>query len=116
MAKLAKKQLTKKDVIHVAELSNLTLTNSEIKKFTPQLDKIIEFVTTLSEVNTDGVEPTSQITGLKNIVREDIVKSEESLTQEEALSNTDSYNGYFKVKAILENKPSLAGVAGRTYE
>lgn len=97
-------KLTKKDVFHVAELSNLKLTDAEIKKFTPQLDKIIEFVGALNEVDTEEVEPTSQTTGLKNILREDIVKSGELLTQEEALSGTDGHNGYFKVKAILENR------------
>ncbi|MEK7168411.1 MAG: Asp-tRNA(Asn)/Glu-tRNA(Gln) amidotransferase subunit GatC [Patescibacteria group bacterium] len=97
-------KLTKKQVLHVAELSNLTLTDSEIKKLTPQLDKIIDFVAKLSEVDTDGVEPTSQTTGLTNILKEDIVKSDESLSQDEALSATDDQNGYFKVPSILTNR------------
>ncbi len=97
-------KLTKKDVLHVAKLSNLTLTDAEIKKFTPQLAKIVEFVSQLSEVDTDGVSPTSQTTGLTNILREDVVKSDELLSQEEALSNTDGYNGFFKVNAVLENR------------
>jgi aspartyl-tRNA(Asn)/glutamyl-tRNA(Gln) amidotransferase subunit C len=109
-------KLTKKEIKHVADLSNLTLTEAEIEKFTPQLEKIIEFVATLSEVDTENVEPTSQTTGLTNITREDKVKVENMLTQEQALSNTNAHNGYFKVKAILENKPSLAGVTGRTNE
>ena len=97
-------KLTKKEVKHVADLSNLVLTEEEIAKFTPQLDKIIEFVGTLDEVDTKNVEPTSQTTGLKNVLRDDIIKSDELLSQEEALSNTDGHNGYFKVKAILTNR------------
>lgn len=104
MAKLVKKKLTKKDINHVADLSNLKLTDQEIKKFTPQLDKIIEFVASLSEVDTDNVSPTSQTTGLNDVTREDKVVSENMLTQDEALSNTDEHNGYFKVKAILTNR------------
>jgi aspartyl-tRNA(Asn)/glutamyl-tRNA(Gln) amidotransferase subunit C len=96
--------VTKNDVKHVADLSNLVLTDEEIAKFTPQLDKIIEFVSTLNEVDTSNVEPTSQTTGLTNVLREDIIKSENSLTQDEALSNTDGHNGFFKVKAILKNR------------
>ncbi|MEK7472896.1 MAG: Asp-tRNA(Asn)/Glu-tRNA(Gln) amidotransferase subunit GatC [Patescibacteria group bacterium] len=87
-------RLTKKDVIHVAELSNLKLTDSEIKKFLPQLTKIVEFVGSLTEVNTENIEPTSQTTGLTNVVREDRVISENMLTQED----------YFKVPAILTER------------
>jgi aspartyl-tRNA(Asn)/glutamyl-tRNA(Gln) amidotransferase subunit C len=97
-------KLTKKEVKHVADLSNLVLTEEEITKFTPQLDKIIEFVSTLDEVDTTNVEPTSQTTGLVNVTREDVVVSENMLTQDEALSNTDGHNGYFKVSSILTNR------------
>lgn len=97
-------KVTKKDVKHVADLSNLVLTDEETQKFTPQLDKIIEFVSTLNEVDTSNVEPTSQTTGLTNILREDVVKVDNSLSQDETLSNTDGYNGFFKVKAILKNR------------
>lgn len=98
-------KLTKKQVQHVADLSNLKLTDSEIKKLTPQLDKIIEFVTKLSEVDTDGIEPTSQTTGLTNILREDIVTSENGLTQDEALFNTaNPYNGLVKVPTVLSER------------
>lgn len=98
-------KLTKTEVEHVAELSNLKLTPEEIKKLTPQLSKIIEFVATLSEVDTKNVEPTSQTTGLTNVLREDIVKIDESLTQEQALSGTDKiHNGYFKVTGTLSER------------
>lgn len=97
-------KLTKKEVLHVAELSNLKLTDAEVKRISPQLDKIIEFVGQLSEVNTDDVKATSQTTGLTNVLREDMIKSNEALTQEEALSVTDEYNGYFKVPAILTDR------------
>jgi len=87
-------KLTKKDVLHVAELSNLKLTDSEIKKFLPQLTKIIEFVGTLSEVDTTNIEPTSQTTKLVNALREDVTTSSNSLNIDE----------YFKVKAILSKR------------
>ncbi len=105
-------KVTKNDVKHIADLSNLVLTDEEIAKFTPQIDKIIDFVAKLSEVDTENVEPTSQTTGLTNILREDevrsssAIKSDNSLSQDEALSNTEGHNGFFKVKAILENRSS----------
>lgn len=97
-------RLTKKQVLHVAELSNLELTDAEIEKFTPQLDKIIEFVGALEEVNTDNVSPTVQTTGLTNVLREDKIIAENIIPQSKALSGTDGHNGYFKVKAVLENR------------
>lgn len=98
-------KLTKKEILHIAELSNLKLTESEIKKFTPQLDKIIEFVASLSEVNTDDVVATNQTTGLTNVTRDDKVISENILTQDEALSGTDkTHNGMIKVAKILQNR------------
>ena len=87
-------KLTKKEVLHVAELSNLSLTDTEIKKFLPQLTKIIEFVTTLSEVDTSGIDPTSQTTGLTNITREDVIKTDEIL----------KIDDYYEVPAILKNR------------
>lgn len=99
------KRLTKNDVLHVAELSNLKLTEAEIKKFTPQLAKIIEFVSTLNEVDTKNVRSTSQTTGLINVTRVDEVRVENILSQDEALSGTNNTNnGMIKVPAILENR------------
>ena len=100
-------RLTKKQVLHVAELSNLKLTDAEIEKFTPQLDKIIEFVASLSEVDTEDVEPTSQTTGLTNVLRTDTAKPESILSKDKALSGIDNqYNGFFKVPAILSERSS----------
>jgi len=98
-------KLTKDEVLHVAKLAKLDLTDAEIEKFTPQLSNVIDYVSELSEVDTENIEPTSQTTGLKNRKREDKITSEESLTLEQALSGTDkTYNGYFKVKAVLEGR------------
>ncbi|MDO8340535.1 MAG: Asp-tRNA(Asn)/Glu-tRNA(Gln) amidotransferase subunit GatC [Candidatus Woesebacteria bacterium] len=97
-------RLTKKEVLHVAELSNLKLSENEVKKFLPQLSKIIEYVSQLSGVDTKEIKPTSQTTGLTNVYRENLNELGETLTQEEVLSNTDGYNGFFKIPAILEGR------------
>ena len=90
------------DVTHVAKLANLSLSPKERKKFEKQLEETVEYVEELSEVDVKGIEPTSQVTGLENVLREDIAKP--SLSQEEALSNAKSvHNGFFKVKGILDN-------------
>ncbi len=88
------------DVTHVAKLANLPLTPEEKKKFEKQLAETLDYVKQLEEIDTKDVEPTSQVTALENVTREDEVKP--SLSQEEALQNARAkHNGLFKVKAIL---------------
>ena len=88
------------DVAHIAKLANLTLNKEELKKFEQQLTETLEYVKQLEEIDTKDVTPTSQVTGLKNITRDDVAKS--SFTQEEALANSKSkHNGLFKVPAVL---------------
>ena len=95
-----KLKLTKEKVEHVAKLANLRLKKSELKKFQKQLSSILEYVNQLKELDTKRVEPTSQVTGLENVFREDEIQS--SMSQEEALSNAkETHKGLFKVKAIF---------------
>lgn len=94
--------LSSNAVKHVAMLARLGLKKEEIEKFQKQLSNILNFVNQLSEVDTQNVTPTSQVTGLENIFREDEIKP--SLTQDEVLANApDKYKGYFKVKPVLED-------------
>lgn len=102
---LSMTRLTKADVVHVAKLAKLNLSDSEINKFLPQLSSIIDFIGQLNEVDVKNVEPTAQVTGLENVYRVDGLNSSNYLTQDEAISGTDkTYNGYFKVPAILEGR------------
>jgi aspartyl-tRNA(Asn)/glutamyl-tRNA(Gln) amidotransferase subunit C len=90
------------DVEHVAKLANLPLKPDEKVKFEKQLSEILSYIEKLKEVKTENIEPTSQVTGLENVLRED--KTSPSLNQEEAISGTtSSQNGFFKVKAVLED-------------
>ncbi len=89
------------EVKHVAKLAKLGLAEEDIQKFQKQLTDIVDFVGKLQEVDTKNVEPTSQVTGLENVFREDEVKP--SLSQDEVLSNAKrTYKGYFMVDAIFE--------------
>ncbi len=91
------------DISHIAKLANLPLTDEEKKKFEKQLEETISYIQNLNEVDATGIEPTSQVTGLENVTREDVVKP--SLSQEDALKNSGStHNGFFKVEGILGNE------------
>lgn len=88
-------------VSHIASLAHLPITEEEKEKFSKQLSDILVFVSKLQSVDTTSVEPTSQVTGLENVYREDIITS--SFTQEDALVNAPrTWNGFFVVDAIFE--------------
>lgn len=92
--------LTEKEVKYIAKLANLTLSENEIKKFQSQLSEILGYVEILSGVDTKGIEPTSQVTGLENVKREDTASP--SLSQDESVSQAkQTHNGFIKVKAIF---------------
>ena len=98
-------KLTKPDVMHVAKLAKLALSETEIEKYAEQLSSVINHFSELSGIDTDGVEPTSQTTGLENVYRPDEAKSIQTLTQDEATSGSDNtIKGYFKVDAILTER------------
>ncbi len=95
-------KLNEKEVKHVAKLARLNLTSQEVKKFQEQLSEVLDYIEVLKEVKTEKVEPTSQVTSLENVFRED--RSQPSLGQKETLSGTkETYKGFFKIKRILDN-------------
>ncbi|MBI4096972.1 MAG: Asp-tRNA(Asn)/Glu-tRNA(Gln) amidotransferase subunit GatC [Candidatus Levybacteria bacterium] len=90
----------KVNVPHVAKLANLNLKENETAKLEKQLSAVLDYIKKLSEVDTKNIEPTSQVTGLENVTREDTVSP--SLPQEKVLSSAKTkHNGFFVVKGIL---------------
>jgi aspartyl-tRNA(Asn)/glutamyl-tRNA(Gln) amidotransferase subunit C len=97
-----KVKLTSEEVKHVSKLAKLELTNQEVGQFQEQLSEILDYVEILKEVLTDKVKPTSQVTSLENVLRED--KSAESLNQEQVLSGAQKkQKDLFQIKRILNN-------------
>ena len=93
--------MTKINIHHVATLANLPIPEEKLLLLEKQLEQTVEHVQRLNELDTSKVDETSDITGLRNIMREDVV--EPSLSQEEALSNAKhTHNGLFVVPVILE--------------
>lgn len=94
-------KITRKDVEQVALLSRLELDESDMDKFTGQLNAILEYVDVLNRADTQGVEPTAHVLPLKNVMRPDEVRP--SLARDLALSNApEQEDGYFKVPKIME--------------
>lgn len=85
-------------VKHVAELARLKLTDDEVKLYAQQLTDILEHFKDLDEVNTQGVKVTSQVTGLKNVFREDEVKNCSQEIKDRIFREAPNFkNGYYVV-------------------
>ena len=84
----------------LAELSRVGMTEDEIKSFGGQLDAIIESVSALQEVDTEGVEPTGHAIDVTNVYRED--SDRESYGRDEMLSNAPAaQEGYVRVRYVF---------------
>lgn len=67
-------KLLREDILKLATLSRLGLTDSEVEEFANELTAILGYVEHLSDVDVTGLEPTSQVTGLTNVTRTDKIK------------------------------------------
>jgi len=100
-SKIQNSKLDEEEVGHIAKLARLKLTREEVKMFCFQLSEVLEYMKVLNEVETGGVEPTAQVTGLENVFREDEVSP--SLEPNEALSCAPAREGnFFKTGVVLE--------------
>jgi aspartyl-tRNA(Asn)/glutamyl-tRNA(Gln) amidotransferase subunit C len=70
-------------VLHVAKLARLRLSDEEVDRMAPELSKILEHVERMDELDLEGVEPTSHVVELQNVLREDVPRP--GLTRERAL-------------------------------
>ena len=93
--------LTKEDILKLARLSRLKLSDSEVTEFQKEISEILGYVQMLDDVNTDGLKPTYQVTGLKNATRSDVV-IDYGVTPQELLKNAPARDkNYLKVKRML---------------
>lgn len=93
--------LSEEEVKKVAEMARIELTDSEVAKFQKDLSSVLDYVDVLQEVNTDGLEIVSSVTGLENVTRPDVAKLIDY--QEEIMVNApQTKDRYYKVKSILK--------------
>lgn len=91
----------KLDVEHIAHLARLYLTGEERERYGAQLSSILNYVEKLKELDTSGIEPTSHVLAMGNVMREDDVRP--SLSKDDALMNApDRADGFYRVPKIIE--------------
>ena len=92
-------EITRDEVLHVAKLARLALSDDEVAKFQEQLSAILEAVGKVSELDLEGVPPTSHPLDLVNVLAED--EPVPSLSREAALANApDPEDGFFGVPPV----------------
>ncbi len=94
-------KLSREEVLHIARLARLGLTEEDVDKFREQLSNIMENFEILRQVDTTDVPPTAQSIALQNVMRDDEVTP--SLAPEDILANAPRREGdCFRVRAVLE--------------
>ncbi|PJF30519.1 MAG: Asp-tRNA(Asn)/Glu-tRNA(Gln) amidotransferase GatCAB subunit C [Candidatus Thermofonsia Clade 1 bacterium] len=94
-------KLSREEVMQIAELAKLSLTEGEIAAYAEQLSAVLEYASRLEQLDTADIPPTANVLPLQNVMREDVVRP--SLPREQALANAaDAIEGQFRVDAVLE--------------
>lgn len=93
--------LDRENVIKVAKLAKLNLTEEEVEIFSKQLPNILKFIEKLEELETDNILPFYELIEKPSPMREDI--PQKGLSQEEALANAPkAENGFFVVPRVVD--------------
>ena len=94
-------KLSRDEVLHIALLARLGLTEAEVDRFSEQLSNILENFEVLQQVDTDGIPPTAQAIPLQSVMRRDEVAP--SLPASDILANAPrKEEDFFRVRAVLE--------------
>ena len=94
-------KLSREEVLHIARLARLGLSDEEVERAREQLSHIIENFEILKSVDTEGVPPTAQSLVLQNVLRED--EACDSFPRQEILANAPQQDeDSFRVRAVLE--------------
>jgi aspartyl-tRNA(Asn)/glutamyl-tRNA(Gln) amidotransferase subunit C len=95
-------KLKREEVLHIAALAKVGVTEADVEKFQEQLSNIMENFEVLKQIDTSEVPPTAQSFAMQNVILNDDIKP--SLSQEAVLANAPQREGdYFKVKVVLED-------------
>ena len=94
--------LSQSEVEKIAKLARLGLIGQEKESFAKQLSSILEYIEQLKQVDTKGVEPTAQVTGLENVMREDAVAVQDEQSRAELLGQVSNLeNDLVKTKSVF---------------
>jgi aspartyl-tRNA(Asn)/glutamyl-tRNA(Gln) amidotransferase subunit C len=94
-------KLTREDVLKLAQLARIELTDEEVDKFAAEFTAILGYVEQLQSVDVTGLQPTSQVTGLTNVTRKDEIRDYGYETKELLKNVPQTENDQIKVKRMI---------------
>lgn len=94
-------KLSRDDVLKLARLSKLRLTDDEVTKYQEELGQLLKYVEQLQSVDTTGLEPTYQVTGLTNVMRPDTIEDYEMNTEDLLQNVPEVHEQQIKVRRVL---------------
>ena len=93
--------ITREDVLHLAELSNISLSEEQIEPLIRDLGNIVNYFSQLDELNTENVEPTYQCFDMQNVWREDAIEEFEANREDLLNLTVESEDHQIKVPRVL---------------
>ena len=94
-------EIKREDIIHLAELSDFSLSNDEIDNLGKDLQNIIRYISELDKLDTDGVEPTYQVFEMENIWRDDEILPQEASRENLLALTKEEKDHQIKVPRVL---------------
>ena len=94
-------KIKREDILHLAKLSNFSMSDDEISSIGKDLEAIIDYISELNELDTEGVEPTYQVFEMENIWRNDEIVEQEASREELLSLTTESLDNQIKVPKVL---------------
>ncbi len=93
--------IKREDIVHLADLSDFSLSEQEITNLSQDLKGIINYISQLNELDTSKVEPTYQVFEMENVWREDVVLPQEAGREALLALTTESRDNQIKVPKVL---------------
>lgn len=94
-------KLSREQVMEIADLAKLDLTEAELDHYAEQLSAILDYAARLEQLNTDHISPTATVLPIQNVMRDDVPRP--SLPRDQVVANAPAAaDGQFKVDAVLD--------------
>ena len=94
-------KLSREQVMAIADLAKLALTEQEIEQYAEQLSAVLDYASSLEQLDTKDIPPTATVLPLENVMREDMVQP--SLPRDKVVANAPAaVEGQFRVDAVLD--------------